>query len=179
MFQLPAFVTLPEGAQLDQAFTQVTNLTLPANNGGLIYRTPGQYYDLIVSLATNFVTGAVVGDRLGFIQIADDRGDILLNSPAPVVQQANKAGFYSWVTSASTAIGVGPTGSFWFEMVPMPLFALYPGYNIQIGWPGIQAGDASSFVTATIIHIPTNRVGSALTADTPSSTPTVVTPLLV
>lgn len=172
-FIVPPGLVLPPGSQPDFAREE----TIPVGDfkqaGERVYLASGQNYDIVSLITTTLQTSSDVGNRVAFVLITDEDGNVLFYIPAALPQAAAITGHYTWSTSASAAWGNAAADSMLYQVSPLPTVLLYPAYGVTIGSAGASTTDDWGGTTLTTTHIPTAPITDQSESDL------VATPLVL
>jgi hypothetical protein len=172
-FAVPSGVVFPPGAETDLAVTDVELFGGGSTANAFSYSTPGQYYDLIVTVGATLSTSASVVNRVADLVLFDQSGGRLWSSPAATAIPASSVGTYTWSSSATTAFSVMDGVADYLSFSPIPSTVLLPGYNLVLANRGMATGDTWDNVALVIIHVPTGPIGNQGQPDL------VATPLVI
>lgn len=147
-------LVFPDNAREDLAFqTEVRPDigTYPAGSQTIIYTTPGDFYEVVISIFVFLTTDANVAQRYPEVSINGATGANLGVYPPPVTQGASTVRLYTWSTAAQAA--VGGTGN--SVLIPFPTMVFSPGFKIRMTFNNTQATDVLTSYRLMMLRIPT------------------------
>lgn len=173
VFVPPAGIVLPPNAEPEYAFTDTLPLTPTTFVSQYTHTTPAIYFEIITQIYGTM--GAVGGTakRVLLVVMTDVNGRIVYQVAAPALVNTGYMSYMNWVATALSAYALDDTADGLFQVAPLPLILMLPGWTLTLKIDDNLPGDIWLTTSVTITHIPTGAIQE------PLDTSLVATPLVL
>lgn len=137
---------VPRDVQSEFGFqTQIRPLN-PGAGAFFARTTPGQFFEIPVSVFCVFTTNATVANRLVHLVVTDGDGNLVQDMPANGTQPAGQAHNYSWLLTVGSAYSPTPD----VHVMPLIPFVIPSGWAVKITIGSQQVGDALTGISFVV-----------------------------